>query len=93
MLGAYMLTKIKFSSKHIEVFHNHLRTELQDLLRSEVQEKSAIKWYKVMKISLERLTDNQEMQEIQSYFRCQGFTELIEETNTQHCIKRIFNDQ
>lgn len=73
----------------MEVFKNRLRTDVQEHLTSQIQEKSAIKWYFVMNISLESLTDNQEMEDIQSYFRFQCVTEVIEDTISQHIEERF----
>lgn len=48
----------------IVVFHSHLKSETEESLITEVQEKGDIKWYFVMKMSLKPFTI-QEIQVIQ----------------------------
>lgn len=69
----------------LRVFHRHLRLlQLLESLTSEIQEKGAIKWYMGMKISFECMSANEDMGEIQYYFRRSCFTELTEEIISQY---------
>lgn len=46
----------------------------------------------MLMISLERMTDNQEMEDIQSYFRCHCFTKLIKDIVLLNHLKRSFKE-
>lgn len=69
---------------YLEVFRTHLGPELEESLISEIREKVILKSYMVMKISPKHMSTNEEIVEIQSYFWCQYFPELIEDTIKQH---------
>lgn len=55
MFKTLMLYPDECEECDLEVFHRHIRAELQEQLMIKIQEKCAIKWHIVMKISLERM--------------------------------------
>ena len=60
----------------LRVFFDAIKPELVERIENDVEEKEAIKWQLVIKVTLERKSSNNEVETIQSYFNTFNYIQL-----------------